>query len=167
MDRIYNPWVEDPTLKATVSLVPSTIRILLNERLVLQDQAVYRRLLLIDHQSINFNGNRTFEQVIKGFAGMMLVIRLARCTTATPNFWPSATNLVTARISTSADGGTTWQEWTAFSGVGGIIPDGNEEISREATESSVVGPIPSNANRIQIVVSTTSILRSELTAEAF
>lgn len=76
--------------------------------------------VLINHQPINFSGSQSFGPVAVPSGLNTLVVRLARCTTATPTFWPNAATVVTIGLEISLDGGTTWQGAGGFSGPGGI-----------------------------------------------
>ncbi len=121
--------------------------------------------VLIDHQAINVpQGSRSFQAANANLAGRELVIRLARCTTATPSFWPLATTTVSVSISISTDGGTTWRQAGGFSSAGGIV-HGPGPAAPEATESALTCQIPADANRVKADVSVSARLITQLTVE--
>lgn len=156
---------ETVSLAAAPTLLKLGKGIILSERLKL-DEEPSRRLILINHQAFNFNGSRTFDTAARSLAGMVLVIRVARCTTATPAIWPNASTRATLAVSASTDGGTTWQFLAGGASAGGISLSYDTD-SGEQAEMIFSCRIPSATNRVRAVVTTTAVLRSELTVEVY
>lgn len=102
--------------------------------------------VLVDAQPISINpGTREFEHAIDNPG--ILVVRLARQTTATPTLWPASVEIA-VRVDTSSDGGATWRGLAGFTAVGGIVPNRGGE--GEAAETVMQCPFPSAANRVRL-----------------
>lgn len=118
--------------------------------------------VLVDAQPISIApGSREFVAVHDGGGGV-LVIRLARQTTATPTLWPAGVS-ISGRISVSFTGGTTWRPYTGFTAVGGIVP---AREGGDLAETSVRTPVPPGANRVRLELTVAGgTLNSLLTVE--
>lgn len=79
-------------------------------------------MVLINAAPISLaSGTQTFGPINVPDAMSNLFIKLARCTTATPTFWPNVATQVTARILVSYDGGLTFPILViGFAASGGI-----------------------------------------------
>ena len=99
-------------------------------------------MILIDHAPINQpSGSHDYGpfSVPDGATGATL--RLARCTTATPTFWPNASTAVDAKVWLSFDGGTTYPtQLIHVTSAGGIIvhPDTGSEVTETGVSVSNV-----------------------------
>lgn len=92
-----------------------------------------------------------------------LEIAVARCTSATPTIFSSATAELTIVIETSVDGGATWQPWVTASVTGGIATDKN---GNEVPTARVWGQFPTGTNRqMRGSVSLTERQRTSATIE--
>lgn len=120
--------------------------------------------VLINHQPINFSGSQSFGPVTVTDGLNALVVRLARCTTATPTFWPNAVTSVDAQLELSMDGGATWESAGGLGSVGGI---NTLRGGGESTETVLRCPLRSgNARRLRATVTVVNgPLVSQLTVE--
>jgi len=94
-------------------------------------------------------------------------VRLARCTTATPSYWPNTSTRVSAQVLMSFDGGITFPHLiVGFSATGGIIydKDGNEIPESNARTVDMPGGL---GRKVKATVSVTNgPWVSQLTVEA-
>ena len=74
-----------------------------------------------------------------------LEIAVARCTSATPTIFSSATAELTIVIETSVDGGINWEPWVTATVNGGIAADKN---GNQMPTARVWGQFPPGTNRL-------------------
>jgi len=113
---------------------------------------------LIDHVPINQpTGTHTYGAYNVPDGVSSATLRIARCTTATPTFWPNASTTVDAKAMMSFDNGATFPYQVAtISSKGGIVthPDTGEQVTE--TGVSVTG-VRLGANRkIQATITVTN-----------
>lgn len=121
--------------------------------------------VLIDHQNISVPvGSQNFGPANVPDSSNVITFRLARCTTATPSFWPSAGVTVQAQMYVSLDGGNTWVDSAGFGSSGGIHVN---RLGIEVPESTVRCPLPpGTGRRVKATVTVAGeTLVSQLTVE--
>src|SRR5262245_24525695 len=119
--------------------------------------------ILVDHQPVNLaTGTHTFGPFTV-VGGGLVNVRLARCTTATPSFWPNVATGVALSVENSPDSGATWLGMAGFTSNGGIlIGRGGAEVP----ETTMRCPLPPSATRLRaIIVVTSGPLVSQVTLE--
>ena len=100
--------------------------------------------ILIDHQPVNLNGTQEIGPATVPAGVRFFTLSLARCTDATPNFWPNVATTLNAELRISSDNWVSSFGVVKFgNAVGGIavippIMGGGQDPS-----SSMQGWIPS------------------------
>jgi hypothetical protein len=120
--------------------------------------------IIIDHVPVNQpSGSRTYGPANVSNAVSDITIRIARCTTATPTFWPNDTTTLAVTIEVSVNGGA-FQFCCGFESFGGInIGKGGQEATESVVQCSMPGGI--NRQARATVVVTGGPLVSQLTVE--
>jgi hypothetical protein len=123
--------------------------------------------VIIDHQPINQpSGSR--EYIIGAVPSNVTscTVRLARCTSATPTFWPNANTQANADIWLSYDGGTTYPIiLIGFGASGGIgLINGVEVAESAASGSDPAGAIAGRRLKAVITIQNGPLV-SQLTVE--
>jgi hypothetical protein len=123
--------------------------------------------VLLDHQPINVpTGTREFGPANVPPTATTFGVRLARCTTATPTFWPNASTGVNAQLLLSNDGGATYPRGAgAFTGVGGITTVKGVEAQESNMFGGISQPLGPNWQIKAVVTVTNGPLVSQLTVE--
>ncbi len=103
---------------------------------------------LIDHQSINLaTGTRTIGPVDIADGINTIEFRIARCTTATPTFWPNASTTLTLAIEVSYDGGASWNFESSVNGIHGGIEPGLHGVTERADDFLILTGLPQTSGR--------------------
>jgi hypothetical protein len=114
----------------------------------------------IDHQPINLApGVYDFQANLDPGT---IIVRLARQTTATPQFWAEGVE-IDMQVELSDDNGQSWYSFVAFTSTGGIVivRDG-----AEAAETWLQTTLPPTVTRTRLTLTITGgTLVSELTLE--
>jgi len=125
-------------------------------------------MILIDHQSINQpTGTRDYGPANVADGLTSATLRLARCTSASPTFWPNQSTQVIAQAWISFDGGVTFPYLAVpLAGKGGIVT--NPKTGVEVQESGVrFTGVPLGSGRMikATVAVTNGPLVSQITVE--
>lgn len=95
-------------------------------------------LPLADYQS----GSHIFGPVSVPDGISALVLRVARCTSATPQIWPDASTTFAVSLDVFRDG--EWRNWVGMTSEGGITLN---RQGQEAAFSLIGGALPAGINR--------------------
>lgn len=122
------------------------------------------RLKIVDNLPITIqSGSQLIGPANVPKGSTAVIVHLARCTTATPTFWPDVNTQLQCFVEVSLDNGQHWQPNNGFSAIGGILlaRDGSE-----IPESTMTCPIPAGTDRMRFNVTVTNgPLVSALTTE--
>jgi hypothetical protein len=123
--------------------------------------------LLLDHRPINVpTGTQEFGPANVPSTVTSFGVRLARCTTATPTFWPNASTTVNASLLLSNDGGATYPRGAGgFTGAGGIIKVQGVEAPESNMFGGVSAPLGAGWQIKAVITVTGGPLVSQLTVE--
>lgn len=122
--------------------------------------------ILLNHVAVNIpTGAQEFGPANVPNNGEIFTLRMARCTTATPTFWPDAATTINANIWISFDGGTTWPYiLIGFGSNGGIYTLRNGTQLAESVATGFAVRQGGRQIKAEIVV-TNGPLVSEITME--
>lgn len=88
-------------------------------------------------------GTYTLPSSVVPSAARAVSFSIARCTSATPTIWPSASVKISVSLEVSIDNGATWRFLSGYTAEGGIV--GKNGV--EAPKSSFYVDLPSGVNR--------------------
>lgn len=122
--------------------------------------------IVLNHVAINIpTGTHEYGPANVPNNGETFIVRLARCTDATPQFWPNPATSVKANVWMSTDGGATWPFIVIGFGAEGGIYIRRDGV--QSPESSAQGFMQRQGGRqikAEVIVENGPLL-SELTVE--
>lgn len=120
-------------------------------------------MLVVDQKNFTLpNGATPIPQVALPANSTKMVLSLARCTTATPTFWPNTNQTIHVDLQFSYDGGASWQVANAFDSSGGIVTFHGQEVA-QSTGTWIYAPNPTHL-RGQLIV-TNGPVRTSVTVD--
>jgi hypothetical protein len=129
------------------------------------DHGVTSGVTLFDSKPILLSGSRVIEVQRTDLIGDLFILRIARCTTATPAVWSSATNYVHVMMAVSRDGGNSWEDVGGGGAYGGIQPHPDDDIGGDSPEFRIAFNVTNDVNRLRITASASETLLSYITVE--